>query len=132
MPEYKGATVKTITELLPIEGADRIELARLGKYQSVVAKGTYTAGNRVIFIECDSVLPPDPWADEYRKYVGKRFKIVKLRGVFSEGIIAPLSTRISVKFGDPESATAFETEVEKLITMDGGRYVAMAPNADID
>lgn len=94
---YAGAVVRAITEIKVHPNADRLEIAMLGKFQTVVPKGRYAAGQLVIFIEADTVLPTHmQWSEEYEKYAPKRVKIVKLRDVFSEGIVAPLDTLLSV------------------------------------
>ena len=99
---YTGAFVRRITEVLPHPNADRLDIAMLGKFQTVVPKGAHAAGDLVVFIEADTVLPTDePWADEYRKYAEKRVKIVKLRGAFSEGIVAPLD-KVLVRYGQAD------------------------------
>ena len=89
------ASIQTIDELLPIEGADRIELAKLGNYQTVVQKDRYSVGDKVVFVSADAVLPTEAdatgsnWAESYLEYAPRRVKIIKLRGVFSEGIVVP-------------------------------------------
>lgn len=91
----KLATYETITEILPIEGADRIELARVQGWQSVIRKGDYKVGDGVIFVPIDSVLPPAAWNEHlWDKNDPKkpiRVKTVKLKGVISQGLIFPRS-----------------------------------------
>jgi len=91
----KLATYETITEILPIEGADRIELARVQGWQSVIRKGDYKVGDGVIFVPIDTVLPPAVWNEHLwdKKDPTKpiRVKTVKLRGAVSQGLIFPRS-----------------------------------------
>jgi len=119
MPTYSGATIQSITSLASIPGADRIEVAKIGNFQTVVPKGTYTPGTPVVFIEADSVLPTDQaWAQEFLKFAPKRVKIIKLRGVWSEGIVASVSIippvytlRPNMDVSEILGVTHYETEV---------------------
>lgn len=89
----KLASFETITEILPIEGADRIEIARVQGWQSVIRKGDYKVGDQVIFVPIDTVLPPRPWNEHlWDKNDPKkpiRVKTVRLRGAVSQGLIFP-------------------------------------------
>ena len=91
----KLATFETITEILPIEGADRIEIARVQGWQSVIRKGDYKVGDGVIFVPIDTVLPPAEWNkhlwDKNDPTKPIRVKTVKLRGAVSQGLIFPRS-----------------------------------------
>lgn len=87
------ASFETITEILPIEGADRIEIARVQGWQSVIRKGDYKVGDQVIFVPIDTVLPPRPWNkhlwDKNDPNKPIRVKTVRLRGAVSQGLIFP-------------------------------------------
>jgi RNA ligase (TIGR02306 family) len=89
--DMKLATYETITEVLPIEGADRIELARVQGWQSVIRKGEFKVGDQVIFVPIDTVLAPSAWNqhlwDKNDPSKPIRLKTVKLRGVISQGLI---------------------------------------------
>lgn len=84
------AIISLITELSPILGADRIDLAKVLNYQSVVKKGEFQVGSKILFIFPDTVLPDVPWAQFYRAK-SNRVKAIKLKKVFSQGIIERLS-----------------------------------------
>jgi hypothetical protein len=86
----KLASIKTISEILPIEGRDRIELAIVDGWQIIVKKGEYQVGDKTIFIEIDSVLPEKPEFEFLRKNKF-RIKTMKLTGTLSQGICFPLS-----------------------------------------
>ncbi len=83
----KLASVEQIKEVKPHFGADRLDLVTILGYQLVTEKGLHQAGDIVVYIQPDTILPEDPWAETYRKYSPKRVKAVKLRGEWSEGII---------------------------------------------
>lgn len=94
----KLATIRTIKELLAIEGADRIKLAIVDSWKVVVAKGL-NVGDKVCYCEIDSFLPIKPEFEFlrkscYRKLVdgqeGFRLKTVRLRGQVSQGLCIPL------------------------------------------
>lgn len=88
-------TFEYITELLPIEGADRIELAKVQGWQSVVKKGEYKVGDRVVFVPIDTVMQPAEWNqflwDKNDPTKPIRIKTVRLRGTVSQGIIFPMT-----------------------------------------
>jgi RNA ligase (TIGR02306 family) len=89
----KLASFEIISEILPIEGAERIELARVQGWQSVIKKGEHKVGDQVIFVPIDTVLTPRPWNeflwDKNDPMKPIRVKTVKLRGTISQGLIFP-------------------------------------------
>lgn len=104
MTERTLARVVTIDELLPIEGADRIELAIVGGWQVVVQKGLYEPGvTKAIYFEVDSLLDTTrPYFNSLSTLSSKllhevdgkvfaRIKTMKLRKQLSQGFCVPLS-----------------------------------------
>jgi len=91
----KLAEIQKINEIISIEGADRIELAKVQGWQSVVTRKTYTVGDRIIFVPIDTILQPSVWNsylwDKQDPTKPIRVKTVKLKGVISSGLIFPLS-----------------------------------------
>ena len=85
----------------PIPGADRIELAVIGDYRSVVKKDEFKQGDLAIYIPEQALLPHsllehlglvnDKGEGKLAGTHGNRVKAAKLRGVLSQGITAPLS-----------------------------------------
>ena len=86
----KLASIKTINDLLPIEGKDRIELAIVDGWQIIVKKGEYKIGDKTVFVEIDSVLPEKP-EFEFLRSKNFRIKTMKMSGVLSQGICFPIS-----------------------------------------
>lgn len=85
------ATIEIIEKIFPHPNADKLELAKILGFQCVVPIGVHSEGEKIIFIHPDSVLPNDQeWAIEPRKYAQTRTKAMKIRGEWSEGIIANL------------------------------------------
>jgi RNA ligase (TIGR02306 family) len=98
--ERKLATIRKISELRGIEGADKIELAIVDGWQVVVAKDVeHKVGNKVVYCEIDSFLPIRDEFEFLRKssykkmgdQEGFRLKTIKLRGQVSQGLILPIS-----------------------------------------
>ena len=98
--ERKLATVKKITNIRPIEGADMIELATVGSWNVVVGKDVgHKVGDMVVYCEIDSFLPIRDEFEFLRKssfkkmgeQEGFRLKTIKLRGQVSQGLILPIS-----------------------------------------
>lgn len=99
--DRKLASAQTVSAILPIEGADSIELAQVEGWQVVVKKGEFQPGDLGVFLEIDSV-PPDtePFRFLWNKKPGEvvprpanyRLKTCKLRGALSQGLLLPLAT----------------------------------------
>jgi hypothetical protein len=89
----KLASLETITEISPIEGADNIELAHIQGWRSVIKKNLYNVGDQVIFVPIDTVLTPAAWNeflwDKKDPTKPIRVKTVKMKGVVSQGLIFP-------------------------------------------
>lgn len=95
----KLASVQRIKQILPIEGADAIELAIVNGWKVVVAKNvSHKVGNLVVYCEIDSLLPVKPEFEflrktSYKKMLdreGFRLKTIKLRGQVSQGLVLPI------------------------------------------
>lgn len=97
--ERKLATIQTIKSIDSIEGADRIDRARVMGWGVVVQKGKHEVGEKVVYFEIDSYLPIESkyefLKDSYRNNVfmgeGYRLRTKKLRGVVSQGLIMSLA-----------------------------------------
>jgi RNA ligase (TIGR02306 family) len=111
--ERKLSSVRKITNLTPIEGADKIELATIDAWKVVVAKDVnHKVDDMVIYCEIDSFLPVKEEFEFLRKSSykkmsdgteGFRLKTIKLRGQVSQGLILPMSvveyTNVQFKVG---------------------------------
>lgn len=99
----KFVTVQTITSLSPIDGADRIENARVLGWNIVVGKNDFNVGEKVAYFEVDSLLPETD--ERFEKFqprgqksitvngktvTGHVLRSIKLRGVISQGLIMSL------------------------------------------
>ena len=98
--ERKLATIRKITDITPIEGADKIELVTVGGWKVVAAKDVnHKIGDLVVYCEIDSFLPIKEEFEFLRKSSykkmsdgteGFRLKTIKLRGQVSQGLILPI------------------------------------------
>ena len=98
--DRKLASIRKISDIQPIEGADLIELAIVDGWKVVVGKEVgHKVGDFVIYCEVDSFLPIREEFEflrksSYRKMIdqeGFRLRTIKLRGCVSQGLIIPLS-----------------------------------------
>jgi RNA ligase (TIGR02306 family) len=87
----KLASIELISEINPHPNADKLDLAKVLGYTCIVEKGKYKTGDAVVLIQPDTVLPDKPWAEMFKKR-SSRTKAIKLRNVWSFGIVMPLST----------------------------------------
>jgi RNA ligase (TIGR02306 family) len=95
----KLASIKPITYIKSIEGADAIECAIVdGGWPVVVKKGEYKVGDIAIYLEIDSWVPYElaPFLSkgqeprEYNGVKGERLRTIKLRGQVSQGLLLPI------------------------------------------
>ncbi|MCA0386883.1 MAG: RNA ligase (ATP) [Bacteroidetes bacterium] len=97
----KLATIQIISDVQPIEGADRIQVASVLGWKVVIKKDEFKPGDPAIYCEVDSFLPVQPEFEFLRKSSykkmsdgteGFRLKTIKLRGVISQGLLLPVSS----------------------------------------
>ena len=97
----KLATIQIISDVQPIEGADRIQVASVLGWKVVIKKDEFKPGDPAIYCEVDSFLPVKPEFEFLRKSSykkmsdgteGFRLKTIKLRGVISQGLLIPVSS----------------------------------------
>jgi RNA ligase (TIGR02306 family) len=88
----KLATIQTVKEVLPIEGADNIVLVTFcsNSWRCVMKKGEADSGLKVVYLEVDSLLPKDDERFAFMEPRGYRVKTVKLRGQISQGLALPV------------------------------------------
>jgi len=110
--------IEKINEILPIEGADKIELVKVLSWQCIAKKGEFKVGDLCVYHEIDSVCPE---TDNYEFLRSRKFRIrtIKMKGELSQGLALPISilpegnyeegqdvTELSqVKHYDPENRT---------------------------
>lgn len=88
--ERKLASIQRILDIKSIDGADRIECARILGWECVIGKGEFNIGDLVVFFEVDSVTPS---TEMYKllKDSEYRIKTRRFRKQVSQGLCLPLS-----------------------------------------
>lgn len=86
----KLASIQIITDIRPIEGADRIEAATVLGYQTVIKKGEFRPGDLCVWHEPDTVAEEKPEYEFLRKQ-GFRLKVSRFKGQVSQGLALPLT-----------------------------------------
>lgn len=86
----KLATIREISNIRPIEGADKIVVAQVDGWECVVQKDEFQIGQHIVYIEVDSIVPERP---EFEFLRPRKFRVrtIKLRGQVSQGLVLPLS-----------------------------------------
>jgi hypothetical protein len=98
MAREKMAYIATISKLDPIEGKDRILYASLENLgRQCIVDISNKVGDKVVYCEIDSILPPTPefeflrkrcWSDKYQGHV---IQGMKMCGLISYGLVLPVS-----------------------------------------
>ncbi|MFD3628252.1 RNA ligase (ATP) [Streptomyces sp. DSM 116494] len=89
------STLRVTAEVLTVHehpGADALELAQVGLYRAVVAKGAYRTGDAAVYIPEQSVLPAGLIAElgltgRLAGAEHDRVKAIRLRGELSQGLV---------------------------------------------
>ncbi len=86
----KLATIRKISDIQPIPGADSIEVATVDGWKVVIRKGEFKVGDHAIYCEVDSLIPHHvaPFLSKdgiVRPF--NRLRTVKLRGQISQGLL---------------------------------------------
>lgn len=94
----KLASIRKISDIRPIYGADMIEIATVDNWNVVVKKDEFKINDKVVYFEIDSFLPICEEFEFLRKSSYKKladdsegFRTIKLRGQVSQGLVMPLS-----------------------------------------
>lgn len=99
------AFIAVADEVLPIEGADNIELIKVLGWTCIIKKGEIKKGEKCVYIEIDSLVPSDNPVFAFlaaKHFKVKTFKLGKF-GVVSQGLALPLNA--FPELGDPKVNT---------------------------
>lgn len=131
MAEFEAKVYKLTIEEHP--NADRLELARVGDYRSIVQKGQFKTGDLGVYIPEAAVLPE--WLIEELGLEGRlagkqknRVKAVKLRKVLSQGLVYPVVDG-QIKFITTDKDYLDESELQT--TGEGIRYAGVQEGDDV-
>lgn len=114
------ATIQKIKELKPIKKADRIEVAVVNGWETVVKKGEFEVGDKCVYIEIDALLPmEDKYSflekssykkeNEYNRE-GYKLHTARLMGQISQGLALPLN-KFDKKFTNYEEGRDVSEEL---------------------
>lgn len=83
--------IQVVSEVKPIEKADKLEAVKILGFWCVVGKGLYNVGDKAVYIETDSVISEQlesvVFANSKIKPHNRRIRAIKIRGFFSEGLV---------------------------------------------
>ena len=84
------ASIRKISDIRPIPGADRIVVAQVDGWECVVQKDEFHVGDTIVYVEVDSIVPERP---EFEFLRDRKFRVrtIKLRGQVSQGLVLPMS-----------------------------------------
>lgn len=120
----KLATIEIIKSLKKHPNADKLEVAQVLGWQTVVQSGIHKEGDKVVFIVIDTIIPRYHWSDFLadKKNPDKpiRLKMIKLRGEHSAGIIVPLN-----QFNGSFDALEVGSDVTELLGVE--KYIKELP-----
>lgn len=94
------ATIRKVKEVLPIDKADNIQIAKVDGWQCVIKKDEFKSGDLAVYFEIDSFLPLDARYEFLRKSSfktmfdgsqGFHLKTIKLKGQLSQGLLIPIN-----------------------------------------
>jgi len=114
--QRKLVSVRRISSIDPIEGADNIVCATVDGWKLVTQKSNnFKPGDLVVYFEIDSFIPISEKFDWLRKSSykkmgdkeGYRLKTIRLKGQVSQGLILPLSEVLDHEVGEGSDLTEF-------------------------
>jgi len=102
----KLASLEIIKSIKPHNNADALEIAQVLGWQTIVKKGEFKEGDKIVFVVIDTILPNAPWseflADKKDPEKPIRLRTIKLRGEYSQGLVLPISVFSGNSFGVSE------------------------------
>ena len=91
MADRRLAHIETIREVIPHNNADNLEIVKVLGWTLCVLRGQFQAGEQVVFVEPDAILPEGKPEWEFMRTRHFKVKTIKLRGVISQGLVFKLS-----------------------------------------
>lgn len=108
--ERSLAHIEKVEWIKAIPGADKIELCGVLGWQCVTKKNEFKVGEKIIYVEVDSVMPEQP-EFEFLRPRKFRVKSIKLRGELSQGLVLPILDTL----GRPQESLEVGEDVTELL-----------------
>ena len=90
------ATIQKIVNIKDVENSDFLQVCQVLNWQCIInKKENLQVGNKIVYIEIDTICPETEQFEFLRKY-HFRVKTQKLRGTLSQGLIIPLTSAINL------------------------------------
>ncbi len=124
----KLASIERIRALHPIANADKIEVAEVLGYRAVVQKGVFQTGDLCVFHFPDTIVNKDDPKYAFLAKQNFRIKTMKLRGVYSQGLVMPVSL-ISDKYGDSAARSVLSEGHDVSDVVKSVKYEKPAPQS---
>lgn len=118
----KLAHIEIIEDLFPIQNADKIEVAKVLGWECIVQKGEFKIGDKVIYIEIDSIMPETP-EYEFLKSKKYRIKTIKLKGQISQGLVIPIPSYMNLQNCEIGKDVTDELGITKYFSLDEKREI---------
>lgn len=100
----KLAHIEKVTNIRPIEGADKIEQVNILGWNVVIKKDEFKEGDLCVYIEIDSICPETEYF-EFLRSRNFKVKTIKLKGVISQGLVVPMSILPKGSYNEGDDVT---------------------------
>lgn len=126
--------VVRITSLEPHPNADRLDIVNVNGNQVVIRKGDFKNGERAIYIPIDALVPLENPAfaflasKSHPERTHHRVKAARLRGVYSEGLLVPLTALPDADDGKDGDTYAPGDNVQELLKVE--KWLSPADRAE--
>jgi len=114
-------TITRILALEPIPNADKIERAQVLGWTVVVRKGLHKVDDKIVFVYPDTMIPKKFLDENYEGGDKIRLKCIKMKKVFSAGLVLPISILAPV----PPEAWQEGQDVSEVLGIE--KYVKQIP-----
>jgi RNA ligase (TIGR02306 family) len=87
------ANIEIIKKIKPHPTDNLLEVAEVLHWECIIDKNKFKTGEKIVFIVIDSIIPVNRWNEYIQKQISqdnRKFSTIKLRGVYSQGIIMRL------------------------------------------
>lgn len=85
------ATIEKILNIEPHPDADTLDIYQVMGWKVIDKKGAYNVGDLAIYVEIDTIFPEKPENLAFLEKNHWKVKTIRLRGVYSQGLLLPLS-----------------------------------------